>query len=70
MVVIPDVYASAADTASFAPFSSINILATVLKQGSTDSDTLLRHLISEKKYKNYLCIIIFKPDMHQPQTST
>ena len=54
MVVIPDMYASAADTASFAPFSSIHVFATVLKQGSTDLDTSLRYLISEKKYKKLL----------------
>lgn len=43
-VVTPEMYANAADNTSTAPLSSINLVATALKYGRTDVDTLSRHL--------------------------
>ena len=61
-VVTPEMYASAADNASTAPLSSINLLATALKYGSTEVDTLSRHLWIVKHLMNvnhYVIVISY-----------
>ena len=47
-------YTSAANTTSTAHLSSINLMAIVLKEGSTDIDTLSRQLHDQSEIQNLL----------------
>lgn len=51
-------YVSAASTTSTAPFSSINLMAIVLKEGSTNVDTLSRHLHDQSETQNLLLSLL------------
>ena len=51
-------YASAVDTTSTAPLSFINLVAIVLKYGSTDVDTLSRHLHDQRATQKLLMSLL------------